>query len=230
MNHTRQRWRPISPELRRVQEKARANREEQFTSLAHYLTVEALRRAYKGIASDSAPGIDGVTKQEYGQDLEQKLQELHKRLKQGKYRASPVLRRWIGKPDGGKRPLGLPTVEDKIVQGAVAEVLNSIFEVDFYGFSYGFRPGRSQHHALQALQTVLQKGKVNWVLDADISKLFDAIDHKELMLIIRRRVIDRSLLRLISKWLAVGVAEEDGRRVRQQRGTPQGAVSALRSA
>ena len=223
MSHT-QRWRPICPKLRRVQEKARANPEERFTSLVHNLTVDALREAYKAIAPKSAPGIDGVTKEEYGQDLERRLEDVHRRLKSGTYRASPVLRRWIAKPSGGKRPLGLPTVEDKIVQGAVVEILNSIYEVDFYGFSCGFRPGRSQHHALQALQTVLQKGKVNWVLDADISKFFDTIDHKELMEVIRRRVIDRSLLRLISKWLAAGVVEEDGRRVRTKRGTPQGGV------
>jgi group II intron reverse transcriptase/maturase len=207
-----------------VQERARAQPEEQFTSLAHFLTVEALRRAYHRIDKQAAPGIDGVTKEEYGQDLEQRLRDLYERLKNGKYRASPVLRRWIDKPDGGKRPLGLPTVEDKIVQGAVVEVLNSIYEVDFMGFSYGFRPMRSQHQALQALQTFLQHGKVNWVLDADISKFFDTIDHKELMSVIQGRVVDRSLLRLIGKWLAVGVVEEDGRRTREKRGTPQGGV------
>lgn len=224
MNHTIQRWRPISPKLRRVQEKARARPDDQFTSLAHYLSLEALQRAYDAVEPNSAPGVDGVTKQEYGLDLEQRLGELHKRLKDGTYRASPVLRRWIAKPEGGKRPLGLPTVEDKIVQGAVVEILNSIYEADFLGFSYGFRPGRSTHQALQSLQTVLQKGKVTWVLDADISQFFDSIDHKELMSVIRCRVNDRRLLRLIGKWLAAGAVEEDGRRVRDKRGTPQGGV------
>ena len=223
MSYT-QRWRPICSKLCRVQEKARAYPEERFTSLAHYLTEESLRRAYDVVDPQAAPGIDGVSKEEYGQELERKLRGLHEKLRCGKYRASPVLRRWADKPDGGKRPLGLPTLEDKIVQGAVAEILNSIYEADFYGFSYGFRPGRSPHQALQALQTVLQKGKVNWVLDADINKFFDTIDHKELMLAMRRRVIDRSLLRLIGKWLAAGVVEEDGRRVRERQGTPQGAV------
>lgn len=223
MNHT-QRWRPISPELRRVQEKARANRQERFTSLAHYITLDALRRAYRGLDWKASPGIDGITKEEYGRELKRRLRDLHARLKQGKYRASPVLRCWIPKPEGGRRPLGLPTVEDKIVQGAVVEILSSIYENDFYGFSYGFRPGRNQHQALQALQTVLQKGKVNWVLDADISKFFDTIGHKELMSVIQRRVADRSLLRLIRKWLTIGVAEEDGRRERDKRGTPQGGV------
>jgi group II intron reverse transcriptase/maturase len=207
-----------------VQEKARANPKERFTSLAHYLTVDALRRAYDRIDPRAAPGADGVTKDEYGKDLERNLVQLHERLKSGKYRATPVLRRWIDKPAGGKRPLGLPTVEDKIVQGAVVEILNCIYEEDFMGFSYGFRPGRSQHHALQSLQTVVQKGRVNWVLDADISKFFDSIDHKELMSVIHRRVVDRGLLRLIGKWLAAGVVEEDGRRIREKRGTPQGGV------
>lgn len=172
----------------------------------------------------AAPGVDGVTKDAYGESLCDNLEELHWRLRNGKYRASPVLRRWIEKPDGGQRPLGIPTVEDKIVQGAVVEILNSIYEVDFLGFSYGFRPVRSQHQALQALQTVLQKGKVKWLLDADISKFFDSIDHKELMAVIKHRVIDRSLLRLIGKWLAAGVVEEDGRRIRAKKGTPQGGV------
>jgi RNA-directed DNA polymerase len=223
MNRT-QRWKPICPKLQRVQEKARANPEERFTSLAHHLTVDALRRAFDKLDAKTAPGVDGVTKEEYGRDLEQNLKELHERIKSGKYRASPVLRCWIEKSDGGKRPLGLPTTEDKIVQGAAVEILNCIYETDFMGFSYGFRPGRSQHHALQSLQTVLQKGKVNWVLDADVSKFFDNIDHKELMDVIRRRVVDRGLLRLIGKWLAAGVVEEDGRRTREKRGTPQGGV------
>jgi len=223
MAHT-QRWRAICPQLRRVQEKARANPQERFTSLAHYLTVERLERSYKGTDPAAAPGIDGVTKREYGHNLKQNLLELHKRLRSGKYRASPVLRVWMDKPEGGRRPLGLPTLEDKVVQGAVVEVLNSIYEEDFYGFSYGFRPRRSAHQALQALQTVLQKGKVNWVLDIDIEKFFDTIDHKELMAVIRHRVADRRLLSLMGKWLAAGVVEKDGRRERQKRGIPQGAV------
>jgi len=223
MSRTR-RWRPICPKLIRVQEKARTDPQERFTSLAHLITEKALWRSYQKLDANAAPGVDRVTKDAYGKALYQNLETLHWRLRNGKYRASPVLRRWIDKPDGGQRPLGIPIVEDKVVQGAVAEILNSIYEVDFLGFSYGFRPGRSQHHALQALQTVLQKGKVSWVLDADISKFFDTIDHKELMAVIKRRVNDRSLLRLIGKWLAVGVVEEDGRRIRAKKGTPQGGV------
>ena len=223
MSHT-QRWQPVCPKLRRVQEKAQANPEEQFTSLAHHLTMDRLRKAYQRIEGNPAPGVDGVTKKDYGKNLEKNLEELHKKLREGQYRAKPVLRRRIEKPEGGERLLGLPTTEDKIVQGAVVEILNSIYEVDFYGFSYGYRPGRGAHNALQALQTVLQKGKVSWVLDADISRFFDTIDHKELMAEIQHRVIDPSLLRLIGKWLAAGVVEEDGRRVREKRGTPQGGV------
>lgn len=223
MSHTR-RWKPICTKLRRVQEVAQAKREEQFTSLAHYLTVDALRQSYKKLEADASAGVDGTTKKRYGEALEENLARLHQRLKEGRYRASPARRVWIEKPGGGERPLGIPTVEDKIVQGAVVEILNSIYETDFLGFSYGSRPGRNAHQALQALRTVLQKGRVNWVLDADISKFFDSIDHKELMRIIQNRVKDRRLLRLIGKWLSAGVVEEDGRRIREKQGTPQGGV------
>ena len=223
MNHT-QKWRPVCPRLRRVQEKARANAREKFTSLAHLIDDEALRRSYHGLNASATAGIDGQTKAKYGENLEENLKELHERMISGRYRASPVRRQWIEKPGGGERPLGIPTTEDKIVQGAVVEILNSIYETDFLGFSYGSRPGRSAHQALQALQTVLQKGKVNWVVDADISKFFDSIGHKELMKAIQRRVIDRSLLRLIGKWLKAGAVEEDGRRICGKQGTPQGGV------
>jgi RNA-directed DNA polymerase len=223
MSHT-QRWRPICPKLRRVQERATANRQEKFTSLAHHITVEALLRAYHALDRNAAAGIDGVTKEGYSKELEQNLMSLQERLKKGKYRAKPFQRVWIDKPEGGKRPLGIPALEDKVVQGAVVEILNSIYEVDFHGFNYGFRPGRSAHQALQALQTVLQKGKVNWVMDMDISKFFDTISHKELVSMISRRVVDRSILRLIRKWLTVGVAEENGSVIRSKEGTPQGGV------
>lgn len=214
----------LSPELLRVEEVARRKPKERFTSLAHFLTVERLKKAYQELDADAAPGVDGVTKNDYGRDLEENLSELQARLKRGCYRANPVLRRWIEKPDGGRRPLGLPTVEDKIVQGAVVAILNSIYEADFYGFSYGYRPNRNAHQALQALQTVLQKGRVNWVLDADISRFFETIDHQQLMTVVQRRVMDGRLLRFIVKWLKAGVVEEDGRRTYPQSGTPQGGV------
>lgn len=223
MSHT-QRWRVICPELQRVQDRARGNPREVFTSLAHHLTVEALRRAYHGLRGDAAAGVDGVTKEAFGRDLEGNLAALHRQLKEGRYRAMPVRRVWIDKPQGGTRPLGIPAVRDKVVQAAVVEVLNCIYETDFHGFSYGFRPGRSAHHAVQALQTVLQKAKVNWVLDMDISSFFDTIPHGELMAMLRRRIADKGILRLIGKWLAAGVVEEDGRIERRKEGTPQGGI------
>jgi len=214
----------LSPELLRVEEVARRKPKVTFTSLAHLLTVERLRKAFQGLDAAAAPGVDGVTKADYGRDLERNLSELQARLKAGRYRAGPVLRRWIEKPEGGRRPLGLPTVEDKIVQGAVVDILNAVYEADFYGFSYGYRPNRNAHQALQALQTVLQKGKVNWVLDADISRFFDEISHKRLVAVIRQRVNDGRLLSLIAKWLKAGVVEQDGRRTYPRKGTPQGGV------
>lgn len=214
----------LSPELMRVKEKARTKPNEQFRSLAHYLTVDMLRRSYKRLNKDSAVGVDGVSKAEYGENLEENLTDLHRRLKEMKYRASPVKRVYIEKGDGSRRPLGIPTTEDKIVQGAVVEILSAIYEVDFYGFSYGFRPNKSAHNALQALQTAFQKGKVDWVIDADLRKFFDSIDHKELMSVLKRRVIDGRLLRIIGKWLSTGVVVEDGRRIRRKQGTPQGGI------
>lgn len=214
----------ICPQLRRVEERARAYPEERFTSLAHYLDESMLLEAYRGLKAKAGPGIDGQTKAEYGHNLSANLCDLHMRLKQGRYRASPVKRIWLDKPDGGKRPIGLPTVEDKVVQAAVVNVLNVIYECDFHGLSYGFRPGRNQHQALQAVQTFLQKGRVNWVLDLDLKACFDSIEHEALMATVQRRVTDRTILRLIRKWLTVGVVEPDGRRERARRGTPQGAV------
>jgi group II intron reverse transcriptase/maturase len=223
MSHA-QKWQPISPGLCRVQERAQAHREERFTSLAHHLTPELLEAAYRRLKADAAPGIDEETKGSYGQGLERRLAELHERLREMRYRASPIRREWLDKPDGGKRPIGVLVIEDKIAQGAVVEILHSIYEADFYGFSYGFRPGRNAHQALQALQTALQKGRVNWVLDLDLSQCFDSIEHEALIEVIQRRVNDSTLLRLIRKWLTVGTVESDGRRERQTRGTPQGAV------
>ncbi len=223
MSHTRK-WKVACPKLQRVQEVARANKEEQFISLAHHLTEEALLRSYRRLKASSAPGTDGQMKADYGKHLISKLKRLHERLRSGAYRASPALRHWIDKPNGEKRPIGLLNIEDKVVQGAVVEILNCIYEEDFYGFSYGFRPGRSQHHALRALQSYLQQGQVNWVLDLDLKGCFDNISHHALQETIRHRVTDRSIIRLIGKWLKVGVVEADGRREKGRRGTPQGAV------
>ncbi len=227
MSHT-QKWQPICPQLRRVQERARANREERFTSLAHHLTEEALLRAYRGLRAKAAAGPDGETKASYGKGLKSRLKRLHESLKADTYRATPAKRIYLEKSDGSQRPINIQAIEDKIAQSAVVEILNSIYEVDFMSFSYGFRPQRSQHKALQALQTVLQKGKVNWVLDLDLKACFDRIDQTALIEVIQKRVIDRRLLRLIRKWLTVGYREERengwGKREKQERGTPQGAV------
>jgi group II intron reverse transcriptase/maturase len=191
--------------------------------LAHLITEDALRRAYSQLQAGASPGVDGQSKHSYGEGLGDRLSDLHTRLRTGQYRSQPARRATLRKPDGSDRLLSIWSVEDKVVQGAVTEILHSIFEADFLSLSYGFRPGRSAHHALQAVQTALQKGRVNWVLDLDLTKCFDSIDHETLRQALGRRVTDRSLLKLIGKWLTVGVVEADGRRSRQAVGVPQGA-------
>jgi group II intron reverse transcriptase/maturase len=194
----------------------------RFTSLLHHVYNPAmLREAYFGLKRDAAPGVDGQTWQSYGRDLEANLQDLSVRLKRGAYRAKPARRAYIPKPDGRQRPLGVTALEDKLVQRATTEVLNAIYETDFLGFSYGFRPGRCQHNALDALYTGLLTRKVNWVLDADIRGFFDAIDRGWLMKFVEHRVADRRVGRLIRKWLNAGVLE-DGVRTHSQTGTIQG--------
>jgi group II intron reverse transcriptase/maturase len=171
----------------------------------------------------AAAGVDGVTWEEYGRDLEENLARLHQRLRRGAYRAKPSRRVYIPKTDGRQRPLGIAALEDKIVQGAVAEVMNAIYEEDFLGFSYGFRPGRNQHQALDALAVAIGRKKVNWVLDADIRSFFDVIDRAWMRRFIEYRITDRRLRRLIEKWLNAGVME-DGKRTYTETGTPQGAT------
>ena len=184
-------------------------------------TSTRLRAAYLALKRDAAAGVDGETWQHYGQDLEANLQDSSGRLKRGAYRAKPVRRAYIPKADGRQRPLGVPALEDKIVQRAVVEVLNAIYETDFLGFSYGFRPGRSPHHALDALSVGILTKKVNWVLDADIRGFFDTLDHGWLVQFIEHRVADRRVVRLIQKWLTAGVLE-DGQRTVSEVGTVQG--------
>jgi group II intron reverse transcriptase/maturase len=194
----------------------------RFTALLHHVyNLNTLRQAYFALRRDAAPGVDGQTWQAYGEALEENLNDLSARLKRGAYRAKPVRRVYIPKADGRQRPLGVPVLEDKIVQRATVTVLNAIYETDFLGFSYGFRPGRSQHNALDALYTGLLTRKVNWVLDADIRGFFDAIDHGWLVKFIEHRIADRRVVRLIQKWLNAGVLE-DGTRTRSEEGTPQG--------
>jgi group II intron reverse transcriptase/maturase len=208
--------------LERVRQAAAKDRKMRFTALLHHVyKLEALRAAYLGLKREAAPGVDGETWRHYGERLEENLRDLSDRLKRGAYRAKPVRRVFIPKADGRQRPLGVTALEDKIVQRATVEVLNAIYETDFLGFSYGFRPRRNPHHALDALYTGLLTRKVNWVLDVDIRGFFDAIDHGWLVKFVEHRIADRRVVRLIQKWLNAGVLA-DGKRMRVEEGTPQG--------
>jgi RNA-directed DNA polymerase len=213
----------VSQGLERVRQAARQRKRQTFTALLHHVTVDALREAFLALKRRAAPGVDGVTWQDYESGLEGRLQDLHTRVHRGTYRALPVRRRFIPKPDGRQRPLGIAAVEDKIVQRAVVTVLNAIYEEDFLGFSYGFRPGRGQHDALDALCVAIKGKRVNWVLDADIKGFFDAVDHSWLLRFVRHRVGDERIARLVGKWLKAGVLE-DGQWSASDQGTPQGAV------
>ena len=208
--------------LERVRQEASKDKEMRFTALLHHIyRPETLRTAYFSMKREAAPGVDGETWRHYGETLEENLQGLSHRLKRGAYRAKPVRRVFIPKADGRQRPLGVPVLEDKIVQRAAVEVLNAIYETDFLGFSYGFRAGRSQHNALDALYTGLLTKNVNWVLDVDIRGFFDAISHEWLVKFVEHRIADQRVVRLIQKWLNAGVLE-DGKRIRTEEGTPQG--------
>ena len=209
--------------LDRVRQVARKDRKVRFTTLFHHVTIDRLRQAFQGLNPKASAGADGVTFAQYAMDLEANLQELHSRLQRGAYRARPSRRVYIPKADGRLRPLGIAALEDKVVQRAVVEVLNAVFETAFLGFSHGFRPGRSAHDALDALAVGISRMKVNWVLDADIRGFFDAIDHEWLMKFVEHRIADRRILRLIRKWLSAGVME-NGKWTQMQEGTPQGAT------
>lgn len=213
----------VSPGLERVRQAARARKKGRFTALLHHVTVDVLRGAFLALERRAAAGVDGVTWRDYAVDLEGNLQELHRRVHQGSYRAMPVKRRFIPKADGRQRPLGITALEDKIVQRAVVTVLNEIYEEDFLGFSYGFRPGRGQHDALDALAMGINAMRVNWVLDADIRSFFDRIDQRWMIRFLEHRIGDERILRLIRKWLKAGVLD-DGQWSVAQTGTPQGAV------
>ena len=211
-------------DLHGVREVARREKRTRFTALLHHVTTELLRDSYYALKRDAAPGVDGVTWQEYEMGLDAKLVDLHCRIHRGTYRAQPSKRAYISKADGRQRPLGLAAVEDKIVQQAVVTVLNQIFEEDFLGFSYGFRPGRNPHRALDALWVGIMRKKVNWILDADIRDFFSGLSHEWLGKFIEHRVADRRILRLIRKWLKAGVSEE-GEWARTEVGVPQGSVA-----
>ena len=209
--------------LDRVRQRARQDRKARFTTLFHHITADRLRDAYLKLQKRAAPGVDGVTWEQYGENLEGNLLDLHARLHRGAYRARPSRRVYIPKTGGRQRPLGIASLEDKLVQRAVVEVLNAIYEVDFLGFSYGFRPQRGPHNALDALAVGILRKKVSWVLDADIRGFFDAIDHGWLEKFVEHRIADRRILRLIQKWLSAGVMEE-GQWTASKEGSPQGAT------
>ena len=214
----------VSQGLDGVREAARRDKKQRFTALLHHVTVALLRDSYASLKRNAAPGVDGVTWQEYGKGVEERLQDLHDRIHGGAYRAQPSRRTYIPKADGRQRPLGIAALEDKIVQQAVVTVLNEIYEGDFLGFSYGFRPGRSQHDALDALTVGLRRRKVNWVLDLDVRGFFDNVSHEWLVQFVEHRIADRRVIRLIQKWLKAGVSEQ-GEWTETKIGTPQGAVA-----
>jgi len=213
----------VSQGLGGVREAAREDKKQKFTALLHHVNVDRLRDSYFGLKKKAAPGVDGVTWQQYGEELEEQIRDLRDRVHRGAYRALPTKRKYIPKEDGRQRPLGIAAVEDKIVQQAVVTVLNEIYEGDFLGFSYGFRPGRSQHDALDALTVGIKRKKVGWILDADIRGFFDNMDHEWLMKFVEYRIADQRILHLIQKWLKAGVLEE-GEWQESAVGTPQGAV------
>ena len=212
----------VSSELGRVRRVARQDKDVRFTALLHHVDVDRLRAAYQALKPRAAPGVDGVTWGEYGLDLEDNLRDLHARVHRGSYRARPSRRVFIPKPDGRQRPLGVASLEDKILQRAVVEVLNAVYEQDFVGFSYGFRPGRSPHHALDALATGILRKRVSWVLDADFRDFFSTLDHQWLERFLEHRIADRRVLRLIQRWLSAGVIEDRTWAAFDQ-GVPQGA-------
>ena len=213
----------VSQALERIRQAARQRKKEKFTALFHHVSVDLLAEAFADLKADAAAGVDRLTWRDYEQNLERNLEDLHARVQRGAYRALPSRRVYIPKPDGGQRPLAVAALEDKIVQRATAAVLNAIYEEDFLGFSYGFRPGRGAHDALDALVVGVTRRKVNWILDADIRRFFDTVSHEWLIRFVAHRVGDPRIIRLIQKWLKAGVLE-DGIVTPSDRGTGQGAV------
>ena len=220
-----QRRASVSQGLDRVRDAARQRKKERFTALLHHVTVDLMRDAFLALKRRAAPGVDGVTWQDYEADLEDNLQALHARVHRGTYRALPVRRKFIPKPGTDKqRPLGIAALQDKIVQRAVVTVLNAIYEEDFLGFSYGFRPGQGQHDALDALSVAISETRVNWILDADIRSFFDRLSQQWLVRFLEHRIGDERIVRLVRKWLKAGVLEA-GEWIVRETGTPQGAVA-----
>ena len=213
----------VSQALERIRQAARQRKKEKFTALFHHLTIDLLEDAFDELKKDAAAGIDGLTWKEYDANLKRNLEDLHARLHRGAYRALPSRRVYIPKPDGRQRPLAVAALEDKIVQRAMVAVLNAIYEEDFLGFSYGFRPGRGTHYALDALCVGITSRKVNFILDADIRSFFDTVSHDWLVRFVEHRIGDPRIIRLIRKWLKAGVLEH-GIVMDSDRGTGQGSV------
>lgn len=212
----------LNDALDRIRKAAKEDKEQRFTALWHHVyNIPRLRQAYNALKREASPGVDGETWGSYGQSLETNLKDLSGRLQRGAYRAQPVKRVYIPKVDGRQRPIGITTLEDKIVQRATVEVLNAVYETDFLGISYGFRPGRSQHHALDAVTVAIEQRKISWVLDADIRGFFDTMDHDRVMEFVAHRIADRRVQRHIKKWLNAGVLEEGAIRAVDE-GVPQG--------
>ena len=214
----------VSQAQDRIRGAVTRNKKEKLTALLHHVSIDVLRWAFFNLKKRAAPGVDGVTWVDYAADLDRNLTDLHARVHSGAYRALPSRRRYIPKADGKQRPLGIAAIEDKIVQAAVVAILTPIYEAEFLGFSYGFRPGRSQHDALDALAYGINARKINWILDADISRFFDSLSPEWLVRFVEHRIGDRRIIRLIQKWLKAGVLEE-GRLIETTEGTPQGSVA-----
>jgi len=219
-----QSWENRMSRLLIVRKAARLDKKERFTNLFHHMDEALLKHSFFQLKRKSAPGCDGVTWQSYCFDVDVNIYKLHRRLNLGQYKPKPARRVYIPKEDGSLRPLSIICVEDKIVQQATTIVLNQVYETDFLGFSYGFRENRGQHDALDALTVGINKRTVNWVLDLDISKFFDTVEHDWLIQFIEHRIGDKRVLRLINQWIKVGVLDEQGHRVKSSLGTPQGAV------
>jgi len=215
----------VSQAQARIREAVTRNRQDELTALLHHINIDVLRTSFFGLKKTAAPGVDEMTWIEYAEHLEANLLDLHARVHTGAYRALPSLRKYIPKADGRQRPLGIAAMEDKIVQAAVVAILTPIYEAEFLGFSYGFRPKRSQHQALDALAFGIGKRRINWVLDCDVQSFFDKVSREWLIRFVEHRIGDRRIIRLIAKWLTAGVLEA-GRMIETQEGTPQGAVMA----
>ncbi|WP_420831430.1 reverse transcriptase domain-containing protein, partial [Bradyrhizobium acaciae] len=213
----------MTQSLDRVRAAARLRKKDRFTALLHHINVDTLRAAFFALRRRAAPGVDGMTWQDYEEDLEPQLADLHKRVQRGTYRPQPSRRTYIPKADGKQRPLAIAALEDKIVQGATVIVLNAIYEGDFCGFSYGFRPGRGPHDALDALCTAIETRQVNWIVDADIQNFFGAVSQSWLVRFLEHGIGDKRIIRLIQKWLKAGILE-DGVVTVDDRGTGQGSV------